>query len=336
MEKYNVLITGTGGCGVGEGVYDALRFIDDYELFACNSSSNSLVLFNNPARSFIVPMAQEERYCEIIKKISIENGIRIIIPGSEQELLVLANNKQYFEMDGLIILANTPEVINTFNDKWETYKRLDHLGIKTPQTTLRIDDVSFFADNSFPFLIKPVIGNASKNVFIVNTQDELKCISKFLALKKIPFVIQQYIGTSKDEFTISVLSDFDGNYIGSIVLKRLLAGGFSQFVVCEEFKEVDTEARKIAAKVNSRGPLNIQCRIMNDELYVFEINPRFSGTTPFRALLGFNEPDVLIKKILHHKNIFDESLIKYQTFGVRGFKEEIYLNHFKSGIPDYH
>ena len=27
-----------------------------------------------------------------------------------------------------------------------------------------------------------------------------------------------------------------------------------------------------------------------------EINPRFSGTTSLRAMVGFNEPDVLIRK----------------------------------------
>ena len=30
---------------------------------------------------------------------------------------------------------------------------------------------------------------------------------------------------------------------------------------------------------------------------MFEINPRFSGTTSLRAMVGYNEPDVLIR---HH------------------------------------
>ena len=29
---------------------------------------------------------------------------------------------------------------------------------------------------------------------------------------------------------------------------------------------------------------------------VFEINPRFSGTTSLRAMAGYNEPDVLIRR----------------------------------------
>ena len=29
---------------------------------------------------------------------------------------------------------------------------------------------------------------------------------------------------------------------------------------------------------------------------MFEVNPRFSGTTSLRAMVGYNEPDILIRK----------------------------------------
>ena len=34
-------------------------------------------------------------------------------------------------------------------------------------------------------------------------------------------------------------------------------------------------------------------------LYPFEVNPRFSGSTYIRALMGFNEPDLLIRHHIH-------------------------------------
>ena len=40
-----------------------------------------------------------------------------------------------------------------------------------------------------------------------------------------------------------------------------------------------------------------------------EINPRFSGTAAIRALLGFNEPDILIRKYLLKQKI---GKIKYK------------------------
>ena len=61
--------------------------------------------------------------------------------------------------------------------------------------------------------------------------------------------------------------------------------------------------------MGSRGPLNIQCRKTKEGIYTMEINPRFSGTSPMRALMGYNEPDILIRKYLLGQNIVK---IKYK------------------------
>lgn len=329
---YNILITGTGGCGVGEGLYKSLKPIKKHTIFSCNSSDNSLYIFDETEKSFIVPPANNENYSNIILDLCLKNNIKVIIPGSEPELAELVRCRNQFTNEGIVIFANTAEVIDTFDNKWETFLRLNSLGIKTPDTIIDINDKDFFERNTYPLIIKPVNGNASKNVFLINTEKELNCISTYLNLKKIPFVIQEYIGSATEEYTISVLSDLSGQYLGSIVLKRILAGGFSQFVECESFEELDQIAQNIALKVNSKGPLNIQCRIMNDELYVFEINPRFSGTSPFRTLLGFNEADILLKKEFEDMNIFDMNSIKTGYFGVRGFQEKIYNKKIKSKV----
>jgi carbamoyl-phosphate synthase large subunit len=329
---YNILITGTGGCGVGEGLYKSLKPLEKYKVFSCNSGDNSLYLFDELNKSFIVPLANDENYSKIILEICKEYNIKTIIPGSEQELVVLVKNRDFFYKEGVVIYANTFDVINTFDNKWETFVRLNSLDIKTPDTTLDIHDRSFFDRNTYPLIIKPVYGNASKNVFIIDSEQELKCVSDYLKLKNIPYVIQEHVGSANEEYTISVLSDLSGEYLGSIVLKRVLAGGFSQFVECESFAELDEIAKQIALSIDSKGPLNIQCRMMNDELYVFEINPRFSGTSPFRTLFGFNEADVLFSKQNENINTFDKSKIQIGSFGVRGFQEKIYNNKVKSKV----
>ena len=336
MLNKNVLVTGTGGCGVGEGIFKSLTELQEYNVFTCNSSDNSLFVFDNPERSFIVPKAVSVNYFEVLIEICKEHQIGVIVPGSEQELVVFVNQREQFTAQGITIFANTSEVIGVFDNKWETFLKLRQLGINTPDTCLDGQDASFFFErNQYPIIIKPVYGNASKNVFIINNKEEYNCISQYLRLKKIQFVIQEYVGTSEEEFTISVLSDFNGNYLGSIVLKRILAGGFSQFIECEEFKELDNAAIKIAEQIHSKGPLNIQCRLYNGKLSVFEINPRFSGTTPFRTLLGFNEFDILFKKTFEGVNIFKREKLKLQSFGVRGFQEKIYEKKIKTSIKIY-
>lgn len=326
MKKTNILITGTGGGGVGEGVFKALLNIQSYNLYCTNNSRNSLFVNDFPSRSFIVPTASQHNYCEVLLDLCKNHSIQVLIPGSEPELVVLTKNRNLFLKEGVIVLSNSDEVIDTFDNKWFTFLKLSQLGINTPDTIIDENDHSFFHRNSFPYIVKPIVGNASKNVFVVNNQEELTCIVKYFNLKSIPYVIQQFIGTMNEEYTISVLSDFEGNYLGSIILKRLLSGGYSQFVECDEFPMIEEEAINVSKLIHSTGPLNIQCRLENGKLNIFEINPRFSGTTPFRALMGFNEVETLIEKEIFGRNIFNKSDLKFEHFGVRGFVERIYQN----------
>ena len=65
-----------------------------------------------------------------------------------------------------------------------------------------------------------------------------------------------------------------------------------------KFPEVTKQCAEISKKFGARGPINIQCRLVDGIVSVFEINPRFSGTTSLRALVGYNEPEFFIKKYL--------------------------------------
>jgi carbamoyl-phosphate synthase large subunit len=127
------------------------------------------------------------------------------------------------------------------------------------------------------------------------------------------------VGTPEQEYTVGVLHDMEGNYINSIAVKRaftgqlnvrmsvanvtknaelgtrlLISSGVSQGAI-GRFPEVTSQCKEIAKAIGARGPLNIQCRLVRGAVKVFEINPRFSGTTSLRAMVGYNEPDVLMR-----------------------------------------
>ena len=49
------------------------------------------------------------------------------------------------------------------------------------------------------------------------------------------------------------------------------------------------------------GPTNFQLRLTEKGPTVFEINPRFSGTTPIRTMFGINEVEVIVNAVLFGK-----------------------------------
>jgi len=98
-----------------------------------------------------------------------------------------------------------------------------------------------------------------------------------------------------------------------------ISSGISQGEI-GPFPEVAKQCEEVALALGARGPLNIQCRLVDRVVYIFEINPRFSGTTSLRAMVGFNEPDVLIRK-----HVLNEKIIPHFKYGsgiiLRGLSE---------------
>jgi carbamoyl-phosphate synthase large subunit len=140
-------------------------------------------------------------------------------------------------------------------------------------------------------------------------------------------MLQEYVGTPEGEYTVGVLHTLDGNFVGSIALRREIMGGLSNRIkapnrtdradlgpvlavssgvsqgVIDDFPEVRRQCEAIASAIGSRGPLNLQGRFANGVFMLFEINPRFSGTTYLRALAGYNEPDMLMRHHLRGETI---------------------------------
>ncbi len=76
-----------------------------------------------------------------------------------------------------------------------------------------------------------------------------------------------------------------------------ISTGYSQGFIVNN-RRVAGLCEQLAITLGSRGPLNVQLRLDGDRIVVFEVHPRFSGTTPIRADAGFNEPDVLLRNFL--------------------------------------
>ena len=208
-----------------------------------------------------------------------------------------------------------------------------------------LDKIDFY-----PVVFKPNIGGSgSTDVFIVQNSDELILLSKYILTIYPSFIAQEYIGTKDNEFTVGILISMDGEVINSIAVKRMIMCGLSNKIKVENrtknkklgkylaistgitqgeigrFPEVTRQCEDIALKMGCRSAVNIQCRLVDGKVYVFEINPRFSGTTSFRAMVGYNEPDILIRKY-----ILNEKIEKYFDYGsgiiMRGLEEKLIGN----------
>ena len=318
-----VMVTGVGGGGHGEQILKALRLAKHpYVVVGSDISPYSSGL-SNVDHAYLLPPASDLDYLPTLIKVCRRHNVRALFHGSEPELRVMNAERETLAAAGLFLPINPPEVIRLCMDKVQTAETLASLGFRVPffrRITTLSEAVAF---PRFPAVIKPSVGGGgSANIFLVQTRDEVAGCARQLLAMNTEFIMQAYVGTPDAEYTVGVLTDMQGKLLNSIAVRRYIlsalsnrikvpnrggnaklgpvlavSGGISQGEI-GRFPEVTSTCEKIALAIGSRGPINIQCRLVDGEVYVFEINPRFSGTTSLRAMAGYNEPDVLIRRHL--------------------------------------
>ena len=77
--------------------------------------------------------------------------------------------------------------------------------------------------DTLPEILKPSVGGGgSANVFIVQSREELSTFSKYLLGVCECLILQEYLGTPDEEYTVGVLFGRDGAPINSIAIKRVI------------------------------------------------------------------------------------------------------------------
>lgn len=347
-QSLRVLVTGVGGGGLGEQLLKALRLADTpYRLLAADVTRESVGL-TLADETCLLPPARDPGYLDALVDVVERLGPRVVIPASEPELRVVARDRARLEALGVFVPIQPAEVIDRCDDKAETHAFLSARGFVQPRF-VRVDSLEQLeAFDLFPCVLKPVSGGSgSSNVFVVQDRAELLALGAYALRAAGSLVVEEYVGRADSEFTVGVLHDLDGGLLHSIAIRRQILSGLSNRIrvhnrtgraelgellaissgvsqgVIEPFDEVRAVAERVADAVGSRGPLNVQCRVHQGEVVVFEINPRFSGTASLRALVGFNEADVLIRKHVLGEWIVPRFEHRYGTV-LRGLRETFF------------
>lgn len=362
MSKINVMITGVGGGGVGEQILKCLKMSSlDLNIIGCDMNRNSMGLLNVD-KAYLVPSASSDNYIDTILDICSGNGVQVLFHGSEPELKILSKNRRYFEDKGVFIPLNSQDLIDICMDKYRTMEFLQSHGFATQKywNICNIEDLNKI--DIFPVVLKPSIGGGgSINTFIVQDQDELYMFGRYLLKVYKQFLAQEYVGNAYSEYTVGVLHANNGKYINTIAVKKNILSGLSnktkvknrtnrvelgEYLVISsgisqgeigKFSEVTEPCKDIASKLKSTASINIQCRIHEEKMYVFEINPRISGTSSLRAMVGYNEPELIIRDRILGENI--ECDFKYRSgYIARGLSEEYLSPEFMDklgGVDSY-
>jgi len=241
------------------------------------------------------PSVSEDEWFDSLCGHVEKAGSRVLFVGADFELLPLAGRATaLFERTGCTAIVSNRATVAICKDKYETARHLGANGIAVPQSVLPdsgLDEIERALD--YPVVVKPRFGSRSRGV---TRADDRRALERALAQVDRP-VIQTWLPGDDREYTCGLVM-LDGAVDTISVLRRRLRDGNTISAVSERNAAIEALCARCAELLEPFGPLNIQLRLVDGVPYVFEINPRFSGTTVFRALLGINEPERVLRHVL--------------------------------------
>ena len=299
MTARRVLITAIGG-NVGQGVLKALRAgRESYHIVGIDmeplSAGFSLVDSYHQA-----PRTGDDAFQEAFEAIVRDEAIEAVYVCSPGELEFFASHKEVLERElGITVLVNPLPVVRIGSDKLRTAEFLRDNGFCFPETVPASDDngvEQLIAKHGLPVIVKPRMGFSSRNVFLVDAKEKIRAAATLVP----DLIVQQYLPDERAEYTAATLSGADQKVRALIIFRRDLIQGTTYRTELVEDPRMDREVVRIVETLGAVGPCNLQFRIVDGKVYVFEINPRFSGTSGIRYLYGFNDCEMAFD-LLHLK-----------------------------------
>lgn len=290
-----ILVTSAGAL-LGQGIIRSLQSsnIPNLNIIACDPEPTSPGLYWE-TKSRLLPYAKDPLFIDKFADLLNQERPDAICIGTDPELSLLSAHKSQLESTFQTkIIVSSPEVVAIADDKYLTYQFMKSHGFNPPDSRLPGQEQELVNLYGFPLVVKPRIGARSVGFHLVKTDEEL-----IAAINKISNpVIQQYVGTKDTEYTAGTIY-FDGECKASIVMRRELRDGNTFKAFVDEYPELNKQVQEFATALKAFGPANFQFRVENGIAKVFEINSRFSGTTPLRMHAGFNELEMVLKYLFY-------------------------------------
>jgi len=298
-----VLVTGAGAL-LGQGIIKSLLMADtEYHIIAVDPDPRAVGLYWADV-AHLVPLVSEAGYIDRVFEIIEGERPDAVLIGTDVELMIFARNRSDIEsVYKTKIIVSSPEIIQIADDKWLTNQFLLSNGFPFPKSALPSNIADLTRHCDFPLIVKPRSGARSVGVHRVNNEEELRIA---LSMVYDP-IIQENISNSEQEFTSGIVMS-DGCAKAVVTMRRELKDGNTYRAYVEPNSSFEKVLLAVAEKLGGMGPLNFQFRSDDGVPKIFEINARFSGTTPLRAYAGFNEVDHLIRNVVLGEEIPEPEL----------------------------
>ena len=289
--NHNIIITSAGQrVALVRGFQETLRrFFPEGMVYTTDMNPKLAPAAYVSDGCFEVPRCTSEDYIDALLAICLGNGIGLIVPTIDTELVILSANKEKFAKQGVTVSVPDYDFVMKCRDKRNTGQFFEEHGIRVPKPVDKYHP-------TFPLFAKPYDGSLSVNLHFIKNDKEL--LEEILNDPKLMFM--EYIDKKEyKEYTVDMYYGRD-NRVKSIVPRERIK------IRAGEINKGKTEKDPLTPYLYDRletieGCIGCICvqvflnKATNDVIGI-EINPRFGGGYPLTYVAGGNYPEYMIRE----------------------------------------
>ena len=293
--KERVIVLGSGPIRIGQGIefdYSSVHCVWTlkelgYEVILVNNNPETVSTdFDTGDRLYFEPLCPED----VMNIIKVEKPIGVVVAFGGQTAIKLT---KFLDENGIKILGTSAESIDVAEDRERFDSLLEQFGISRPKGTsvMTLEEALEAAKSlEYPVLLRPSYVIGGQNMTIAYTDDDVEQYMNIILSQGIenPVLVDKYMmGT---ELEVDCISDGKDVLIPGIMEHIERAGVHSGDSIAvyppyniqdKMLAKICDVSEKLALSLKTKGLVNIQYLIYQNELYVIEVNPRASRTIPY-------------------------------------------------------
>ncbi len=294
-KKGTIIVLGSGPIRIGQGIefdYASVQCVWSlkklgYDVVTINNNPETVSTdFDTSDRLYFEPLTPED----VMSVINTEKPFGVVVAFGGQTAIKLT---KFLDSQGIRILGTSADSIDIAEDRERFEALCDKLGINKPkgETVLTTEEALASANRlTYPVLLRPSYVLGGQNMIIAFNDDDVKEYMEIILAQGIenPVLVDKYMmGT---ELEVDAICDGKDILIPGIMehIERTGIHSGDSIAVYPSWnlndilrQKILKQSRELALALGTKGLVNIQYLIYNNDLYIIEVNPRSSRTVPY-------------------------------------------------------
>lgn len=292
--KGTIVVLGSGPIRIGQGIefdYASVQCVQalkklGYKVAIVNNNPETVSTdFDTADRLYFEPLTP----ADVMNVLRVEKPLGVVVAFGGGTAIKLA---KYLDSQGVKILGTSADAIDLAEDRERFEELCDRLGIKRPKgltVFTEVEALEAAEKISYPVLMRPSYVLGGQNMIVARNSADVKEYMKIILRQGIenPVLIDKYM--EGKELEVDCICDGEDVLIPGIMehIERTgIHSGDSIAVYPGQFsaeieEKIVRQSCDLALALGTKGLVNIQYLIYDNDLYIIEANPRSSRTVPY-------------------------------------------------------